>query len=145
MWNLINKHNSYDYEVMVHNRWNNRMEMDKKFEMNSGAGKVQTRIDKVWSEKEVVSRPVCGKLQPEPNQLGSNLTLPVITESEEDINEGICAASHDKYDEEQFNLLNFIFIDIMEYIWTHSKMITDQLLVMTWPLHYIAANVSYGT
>ena len=23
-------------------------------------------------------------------------------------------------------------------------MITDQLLVMTWPLHYIAANVSYG-
>ena len=60
------------------------------------------------------------------------------------INEGICAASHDKYDEEQLNILNFIFIDIMEYIWTHSKMITDQLLVMTWPLHYIAANVSYG-
>ena len=143
MWNV--KHNSYDYEVMVHNRWNNRMEMDKKFEMNSGAGKMQTGIDKVWSKKEVVSHPVCGKSQPEPNQLGSNLTLPVITENEEDINEGICAASHDKYDEEQFNLLNFLFIDIMEYIWTHSKMIiTDQLLVMTWPLRYIAANVSYG-
>ena len=137
------KHNSYDYEVMVHNRW---MEMDKKFEMNSGAGKMQTHLDKVWSKKEVVSHPVCGKSQPEPNQLGSNLTLPVITESEEDINEGICAASHDKYDEEQVNLQNFLLIDIiMEYIWTHSKMITDQLLVMTWPLHYIAANVSYGT
>ena len=140
MRNLISKDNSYDYEVMVHSRWNNRMEMDKKFEMNSGAGKMQTRMDKVWSKKELVSRPVCGKLEPEPNQLGSNLTLPVITESEEDINEGICAASHDKHDEEQFNLLNFIFIDIMEYMWTHSKMITDQLLVMTWPLHYIDAN-----
>ena len=140
MRNLISKDNSYDYEVMVHNRWNNRMEMDKKFEMNSGAGKIQAQIDNVWSKKELVSRPVCGKSQPEPNQLGSNLTLPVITESEEDINEGICAASHDKYDEEQFNLLNF---DIMEYIWTHSKMITDQLLVMTWSLHDIAANVSY--
>ena len=136
------KHNSYDYEVMVHTRWNNRMEMDKKFEMSSG--KMQTGIDKVWSKKEVVSHPVCGRSQPEPNQLGSNLTLPVITENEEDINEGICAASHDKYDEEQFNLLNFLLIDIMEYIWTHSKMITDQLLVMTWPLRYIAANVSYG-
>ena len=144
MRNLISKHNSYDYEIVVHNRWNNRMEMDKKFEMKSGAGKMQTRIDKVWSKKEVVSHPICGKSQPEPNQLGSNLTLPVIAESEEDINEGICAASHDKYDEEQFNVLNFIFIDIMEYIWTHSKMIADQLLVMTWPLHYIAANVSYG-
>ena len=140
MRNLISKDNSYDYEVMVHNRWNNRMEMDKKFEMNSGAVKMQTRMDKVWSKKELVSRPVCGKSQPEPNQLGSNLTLPVITESEEYINEGICAASHDKHDEEQFNLLNFIFIDIMEYIWIHSKMITDQLLVMTWPLHYIDAN-----
>ena len=84
------------------------MEMDKKFKMNSGAGKMQTRIDRVWSKKEVVSRHVCGKSQPEPNQLGSNLTLPVITESEEDINEGICATSHDKYDEEQFNLLNLI-------------------------------------
>ena len=133
MRNLISKHNSYDYEVMVYNRLNNRMEMDKEFEMNSGSGKMQTRINKVWSKNEVVSHPVCGKSQPEPNQLGSNLTLPVITESEEDINEGICAA-----------LLNFIFIDIMEYIWTHSKMVTEQLLVMTWPLHYIAANVSYG-
>ena len=94
MRNLISKHDSYDYEVMVHYRWNNRMEMDKKFEMNSGVGKVQTRIDKVWSKKEVVSRPVCGRSQPEPNHLGSNLTLPVETESEEDINEGICAASH---------------------------------------------------
>ena len=139
------KPNSYDYEVMVHNRWNNRMEMDKKSEMNSGAGKMQTHLDKVWSKKEVASHPVCGKSQPKPNQLGSNLTLPVITESEEDINEGICAASHDKYDEEQVNLLNYLLIDIMEYTWTHSKMITDQLLVMTWPLHYIAANVSYGT
>ena len=83
------------------------MEMDKKFEMNSGAGKMQTRIDKVWNKKEVVSHPVCGKSQPEPNQLGSK--------SEKDINEGICAASHDKYDEEQLNLLNFIFVDIMEY------------------------------
>ena len=45
---------------------------------------MQTRIDKVWSKKEVVSHPVCGKPQPDPNQLGSNLTLPVITESEED-------------------------------------------------------------
>ena len=94
MRNLISKHNSYDYEVMVYNRWNNRMEMDKKFKTNSGAGKMQTRIDKVWSKKEVVSRPVCGKSQPEPNQLGSNLTLPVITESEEDINKGLCMAIH---------------------------------------------------
>ena len=75
MQNLIGKDNPYDSEVMVHNRWNNRMEMDKKFEMKSGAGKMQTRIDKVGSKKELVSRPVCGKSQPEPNQLGSNLTL----------------------------------------------------------------------
>ena len=143
MQNLISKDNPYDSEVMVHNRWNNRMEMDKKFEMKSGAGKMQTPIDKVWSQKELVSRPVCGKSQPEPNQLGSNLTLPIITESEEDINEGICATSHDKCYEDQFNLLNFIFNDVMEYIWIHSKMITDQLLLMTWPLHYIDANVSY--
>ena len=142
MQNLIGKDNPYDSEVMVHNRWNNRMEMDKKFEMKSGAGKMQTPIDKVWSQKELVSRPVCGKSQPEPNQLGSNLTLPITTESEEDINEGICATSHNKCYEDQINLLNFIFIDVMEYIWTHSKMITDQLLVMTWPLH-IDANVSY--
>ena len=63
MRNLISKHNSYDYEVMVHNRWNNRMEMDQKFEMNSGAGKMQTQIDKVWSKKELVSRPVCNMSQ----------------------------------------------------------------------------------
>ena len=108
MRNLISKDNLYDYELMVHNRWNNRMEVDIKFEMNSGAGKMLTQIDKVWSKKELVNRPVCGKSQPEPNQLGSNLTLPVTTGSEEDINEGICAASHDKHDEEQFNRLNLI-------------------------------------
>ena len=111
-------------------------------------GQIMKRGDSTWSKKNLIGHFGYAKSQPERNQV-SNTTSSVMSEMEESINEGVCAASYDKSDQnlshkqEQSKILKFYqskLMNIIEYLWSYSK---EQFLAILWLLHYVVVIVSY--